>query len=223
MNIVLVDDEKVFSEKVAKKLRSIWFNVMVFNDVKSAINSSISKVDLYIIDLFLWDWLGFELLEKFKKIKEDKTPVIMISWLDSSDNKVHWLNIWADDFLIKPFTPDELIARINAIFRRTNTSSYLDKDIRYKNIYYDISRNIFFKDSAQINLTWKEKQVVVYFMINRWKIIKKTLLIEDVWWEYDSNFITNNTINATICKIRKKLWDEFRLETIHTEWYILRE
>lgn len=223
MNIVLVDDEKIFSEKVAKKLKSIWFNVLVFNDVKSLLASSVGNVDLYIIDLFLGDWLGFELLEKIRQIKADKTPVIMISWLDDSENRVMGLNLWADDFLLKPFTPEELIARINAVMRRINNFENSEKEFKYKDIFYDVWKNIFFKNSIEINLTWKQKQLVAYFIMNIWQVIKKTRLTEDVWWEYNSNFITNNTINVTICKIRKKLWDEFKLETIHSEGYILKE
>ncbi len=223
MNIVLVDDEKIFSEKVAKKLKSLWFNVLVFNDINSLANSSTGKIDLYIIDLFLGDWLGFELFEKIKQIKEEKTPVIMISWLDNSDNKILWLNLWADDFLVKPFTPEELIARIKAVIRRTNNYSNSEKELKYKDIFYDVWKNIFFKNSLQINLTWKQKQLTAYFILNIWKVITKTSLIVDIWWEYNSDFITSNTINATICKLRKKLWDEFKLETIHSEGYILKD
>jgi DNA-binding response OmpR family regulator len=107
--------------------------------------------------------------------------------------------------------------------RRINNFENSEKEFKYKDIFYDVWKNIFFKNSIEINLTWKQKQLVAYFIMNIWQVIKKTRLTEDVWWEYNSNFITNNTINVTICKIRKKLWDEFKLETVHSEGYILKE
>lgn len=182
------------------------------------------KTDLYIIDLIIWKDSWFKIVEKLRNSSsENKSPIIMISWLDSSENRVYWLNIWADDFLIKPFTPDELIARINAVSRRFKNETKIISDLNYKNINYSYKENKITKNWIEIDLQPKEKLVVELFMKNVWKLVKKSDLIYEIWWEYNDNFISYNNINVMLHKIRTKLWNEFSLETIHSEWYILKE
>lgn len=225
MNITIIDDEKILSEKIAKKLKNHWFTVNIFNDVENFDKfHMLYKTDLYIIDLIIWKDSWFKIVEKLRNSSsENKSPIIMISWLDSSENRVYWLNIWADDFLIKPFTPDELIARINAISRRFKNENKIISNLNYKNINYSYKENKIKKAWIEIDLQPKEKLVVELFMKNIWKLVKKSDLIYEIWWEYNDNFISYNNINVMLHKIRTKLWNEFNLETIHSEWYILKE
>ncbi len=222
MHIIIIEDEKLLSEKISKKLKHNWFNVSIFNDIKSFKKYSELSVDLYIIDLFLKDWLWFEIIDYLRNKRKLRTPIIMISWLESAEKRIYGLNLWADDFLTKPFTPDELIARINAIIRRNNNSEDLKADINYKNIVYKYQEHKVLKDNIELIFRPKEKQIIEYFLRNSWKIITKNYLIKEIWGEYNKNFVSDNTINVTIFKIRKKLWDEFNLVTLHWEWYILK-
>lgn len=222
MHITIIEDEKLLSEKISKKLKNYWFSISIFNDIESFNKSSLEDTDLYIIDLFLKDWLWFDIISNLRNKKFLRTPIIMISWLESAEKRIQGLNLWADDFLTKPFTPDELIARINAIIRRNNNSEDLKADINYKNIVYKYQEHKVLKDNIEVVFRPKEKQLIEYFLRNPWKIITKNYLIKEIWWEYNKNFVTDNTINVTICKIRKKLGNEFKLETIHSEWYKLK-
>lgn len=222
MKIIIIEDEKVLASKIAKKLKFLGFNVKIFNDIDSFMKSIDIQADLYIIDVLLSDWVWFSILDYIRKNKKYSNPVIMISWFESVENKIYSLNTWADDFIMKPFSPDELIARINAIMRRNSHINPQKEDINYKNIKYSYIEHKVLKDWVEINLWFKEKQIVEYFIKNKWKIITRNELIKDIWWEYDKNFVSDNNINVTLCKIRKKLWNEFQLETLHSEWYKLK-
>ncbi len=223
MKIAIIEDEKLLSANMSKKLKSKGFTVKIFDDIESFNNFNNKNFDIYIIDILLTDWIWFSILENIRNKEENKSVVILISWLNKEENKIYWLNTWADDFLIKPFSPDELIARINAITRRISNNMNYKEDITYKDIIYKYSNNKIFKNNLEILLQWKEKDIVEFFIRNKWKIIKKIDLINSVWGEYEESFISDNNINVSICNVRKKLWKEFELETIHTKWYLLKE
>lgn len=223
MKIAIIEDEKLLSATMSKKLKSKGFKVKIFDDIESFNNFNNKNFDIYIIDILLTDWIWFSVLENIRNKEENKSVVILISWLNKEENKIYWLNTWADDFLIKPFSPDELIARINAITRRISNNMNYKEDITYKDIIYKYSNNKIFKNNLEILLQWKEKDIVEFFIRNKWKIIKKIDLINSVWGEYEESFISDNNINVSICNVRKKLWKEFELETIHTKWYLLKE
>lgn len=223
MKIAIIEDEKLLSATMSKKLKSKGFTVKIFDDIESFNNFNNKNFDIYIIDILLTDWIWFSVLENIRNKEENKSVVILISWLNKEENKIYWLNTWADDFLIKPFSPDELIARINAITRRISNNMNYKEDITYKDIIYKYSNNKIFKNNLEILLQWKEKDIVEFFIRNKWKIIKKIDLINSVWGEYEESFISDNNINVSICNVRKKLWKEFELETIHTKWYLLKE
>lgn len=223
MKIAIIEDEKLLSANMSKKLKSKGFTVKIFDDIESFNNFNNKNFDIYIIDILLTDWIWFSVLENIRNKEENKSVVILISWLNKEENKIYWLNTWADDFLIKPFSPDELIARINAITRRISNNMNYKEDITYKDIIYKYSNNKIFKNNLEILLQWKEKDIVEFFIRNKWKIIKKIDLINSVWGEYEESFISDNNINVSICNVRKKLWKEFELETIHTKWYLLKE
>lgn len=223
MKIAIIEDEKLLSATMSKKLKSKGFIVKIFDDIESFNKFNNKNFDIYIIDILLTDWIWFSVLENIRNKEENKSVVILISWLNKEENKIYWLNTWADDFLIKPFSPDELIARINAITRRISNNMNYKEDITYKDIIYKYSNNKIFKNNLEILLQWKEKDIVEFFIRNKWKIIKKIDLINSVWGEYEESFISDNNINVSICNVRKKLWKEFELETIHTKWYLLKE
>ncbi len=222
MKIIIIEDEKILATKIAKKLKNLGFNIKIYNDINSFMKSSDIQADLYIIDVLLSDWTWLSILDFIRKNKKYQNPIIMISGFESIDNKIYSLNIWADDFIMKPFSPDELIARINAIMRRNSHINSKEDDIYYKNIKYSYTEHKVLKDWIEIHLGLKEKQIVEYFIKNKWKVVTKDELVQYIWWEYNETFVTNNTINVTLHKIRNKLWSDFELETLHSEWYQLK-
>ncbi len=222
MHITIVEDEKILSKNISKKLNKNWFNTKIFNSYTEFINTDFINSDLYIIDIWLIDWSWFDIIDHLRNKKNIESPIIITSWYSDPDKKIYWLDLWADDYLCKPFSSEELIARIRALLRRSYKVK-LSSNITYKNFTYDTSKKTITKDSITLNFSSLELKLIEYFLFNIWQLITKTELINSVWWEYDLLKVSDNTINVTLSKIRKKLWNEFILKTIINKWYILKK
>lgn len=222
MHISLIDDEKLLANKISKKLQLSWYIVDAFYSFQEFMQRWFYEdiSDLYIIDISLWDGSWYEIIKELRNRKKTNKPIIVISWFWEVDKKLFGFNIGIDDYITKPFSPDELIARIKALLRRSN-ENLNNKEIRYKGIYFDIlSNEVFLNGEVLTFLNKKEKIILTYFLKNLWKLVEKESFIKVIWW-HRSTDVTNNTINATLSKLRKKLWDNFPLQTIPHIWYIL--
>jgi DNA-binding response OmpR family regulator len=220
MNISIIDDEAILTSRIGKKLKLEWYTVNEHYSFQSFMDSPYVDSDLYIIDLALWDGNGFDIIQWLREEKHSFAPIIITSWFNDTEKKVYGLNIWADDYLPKPFAPDELMARIQALFRRKNQVSN-NNILQYKNIIYNLSHNDIMVNGEHVPLTSKEKQIVKYFLYNQWVLVEKIKLIHSIWGCYDELNVSDNTINVTMSKIRKKLGKEFSLKTKVNQWYIL--
>jgi len=221
MKILIVDDEKIFASQISRKLIKSWYDVDLLHNVTDFKKISNYNYDLYMLDISLWDWTWFDMIHHLREKEKSHAPIIIISWYSHVNQKVRSLDLWADDYLSKPFLPEELEARIRALLRRkawvTNNSI-----IKHKSIKFDLSTREVTKWKKKISLTKKEKQIVEYFLFNKWVLIKKEDLIEKVWWSASAKPITENTVNVTISKVRKKLGTDFGMQTKINEWYILK-
>ena len=220
MNITIIEDDEMLVKHLSKKIKKSWYNINSFNSFTQFMNFSDKKSDFFLIDIWLWDWSWLDIIKYLREEKESDAWIIITSSYDTPENKIYWLDIWADDYLAKPFTPEELIARIRAVIRRKQKSSVNSK-IEYNNISIELNTRKVYKNNEHIKLTPKEKQLLEYFIINKWNLIKKNDLIISVWWSYDNSKVSDNTINVTISKVKKKLFPDFKLSTLVWEWYIL--
>jgi len=224
MHIVIIDDEKILSKAVETKLYKCGYQVTTLMSFKDFLwFDTTQDVDLYLIDISLWDGSGIDIVKQLKKTKHTLSiPVIFISWHGDVDVKVEALDAWADDYIVKPFEFDELLARIRSNIRKTQPATHSSK-LRYKNITFDSASRKVFTSGNEINLSKKEKQILEYFILNQNKCIPKALL-QKMFWKDSSEFsILENTINVTICNLRKKLWETFILKTVVGEWYCLNK
>lgn len=222
MYITIIEDEKVLSNNISKKLLKNWFNTKIINSYNDFINQSSIESDLYVIDISLRDWNGFDIIKYLREDKDINSPIIITSWYTDAERKIYGLDLWADDYLAKPFTAEELIARIRALLRRSYKVSWNSK-ASYNGFIYDIKNKKIKKDWIEIDLTPAELKLAEFLLFNIWKLISKEQLINSVWWEYDLTKITDNNINVTVSKLRKKLWDDFKLKTLVNKGYILQK
>lgn len=220
MKIAIVEDDKVLASKIAKKLEKNWYEVITSNSVWDFKKSVLDNADLFILDLWLGESSWFEIIKWLRDEKRNSSPILVMSWYADIDTKLKWFNLWIDDYICKPVIPDELLARVYALLRRW--SSLKEEKIEYNNLVFDFRTREVLNWDETIILNRKEFQIVEYFLINKWKFIEKSELIKSVWWNMDLLDVTFNTINVTICKLRKKLWDNFNLETKVWMGYILK-
>lgn len=222
MNITIIEDDELLLKHLSKKIRKSWFNVDTYNSFNNFMNYSNKDSDLFVIDIWLWDWSWLDIIQYLRKNKKSDSWIIIASSYDTVENKIYWLDIWADDYIVKPFSPEELIARIRAVIRRKQTIS-TTLTIEYNNITINPKTRRIQKEWKEVQLTPKEKQIIEFFITHKWELVNKNELVWSVWWDYDNINVTDNTINATISKIKKKLFPNFKLKTVVWEWYILEE
>ena len=220
MHISIIDDEKILSSKIRKKLESEWYAVSDFYSYSDFMKHGDSYSHLYIIDISLWDGSGFDIIRWLRTNVECNAPILIVSWYADSEKIIYGLNIWADDYLTKPFIPDELIARIKALLRRPKGLTTYSL-ITYKDVSFNPETQETKKWSTKIYLTHKESMILEFFMRKRWEMITREKLINSIWWGNNLSSVSDNTINVTLSRIRKKIWSELKLKTMYNHGYIL--
>ena len=162
---------------------------------------------------------GFEICRRLKR--EKNTPIIMLSAKDSVTDKVNGLQIGADDYIPKPFAIEELLARINAIFRRVDSlDNYI---VKFKDLVINRNSRTVSKNDKEINLTTKEYELLMILIDNKDKVVTRDELLEKIWgYEYEPE---TNVTDVYVRYLRSKLNNENKeeyIQTIRSVGYIMR-
>jgi DNA-binding response OmpR family regulator len=189
----LIPCQQLYGEKSHK------FNVIHTLNVKETMNYlKGNKPDLIILDISLPDGNGFDLYKT--EIKQRNLPTIFLTAKDEEDDIVKGLELGADDYITKPFSTRELVARINKILLKESKNL----KIKIKDIEFDIDKMVVFKDSKEVNLTSLELKILNLLFTNLNKVVKREDIIEKVW-EWTGNDINDNTVTVYLKRIREKL------------------
>lgn len=221
MNILVVEDDPSVRTLVKAILEHNGNHVTTEDTVADGERAATEgSFEMIILDLGLPDGDGYELCKSIRD-KNVKTPVLILSGEQEVDVRVKCLRVGADDFLTKPFNTEELIARIEAIQRRTDSSG--DQVLNCGELKVDLLKREFMINSEKIQLTNNEFNLLVYFIRNKNKVITQEELAEKVW---DIHFDTQtNYINVYISYLRKKIrehTDNDYLETIRKKGFTFR-
>lgn len=232
MNILVAEDEKRLADALRFLLERERYQVDVAGDGKQALNyiESATEYDLFIFDIMMPQMSGIELLTRIRK-NALETPVLMLTALSQTSDKVAGLDAGADDYLTKPFQPDELLARVRALTRRKgevilDTLSFEDLVLDLKTHRLSLASTntaSHGKTNGSIGLSEKEFEVLSLLMRHATQIISKDQLIAKVWG-YDS-YAEDNNAEAYISFLRKKLRrlnSGVVIETIRSVGYTLR-
>lgn len=208
MNILLVEDDKNICEMICDFLISENYTVETAIDGQAAINIFKSQsFDLVLLDLMLPKSSGFEVLKYIRGVSV--VPVVIVTAKDSDADKMMGLNLGADDYLTKPFSLVELLARIKANIRRAtvynNSDSSRDDTISYKDLTIHVSDYTVQKNGANLNLTHTEFEIIRLLAANPGRTFSKEQLYNLIWKEpYYGN---ENVLNTHINRLRNKLSD----------------
>lgn len=205
MKILIVEDEPSLRELIQRSLEKERYVVEVAPDF----NSAWSKVEDYdydcvLLDIMLPDGSGLDLLEKLKALRK-RENVIIISAKDSLEDKVHGLELGADDYLPKPFHLAELNARIKSVIRRKHQDGEID--IRLGNIRILPDKYQVFINEKEVELNRKEYDILLYFINRPGRLVNKNTLAESVWGDHIDQVDNFDFIYAQIKNLRKKLKD----------------
>ncbi|MEJ9282179.1 response regulator transcription factor [Aeribacillus sp. FSL K6-2848] len=220
--VLVVEDDKEINELVCKCLKSERYIVRNVLDGNSALEEIRTEVfDLIILDLMLPEVDGFEIINYIRE-QENYTPILILSAKNEEVDKILSLGLGADDYISKPFSIAEFLARVKAHIRRNSyfKKQFLHSDvkiIRFKDLELDLNQHILIKNGKQITLTPKEFEILKYFIENQNKVIKKRELYEEIWKE---PYFDDNTVMVHIRKLREKIEDGTEQTYIQTVWGI---
>lgn len=212
--INIVEDERDLNELVKSYLEKEEYAVNSYLTFDEAYSHLDDPCDLWILDIMLDDKSGFDLIEEIKR-RNSNTPVVFMSARDKEFDRIIGLEKGSDDYITKPFSPKELVLRINAIMKRV----YKDVETIDINGYIiDENQRIVIKDGANIDLTTKEFDLLMLFIKNRGTAFLREQILEKVW---DENYFgSDRVVDDTLRRLRKKLPD-LGIKTIYGFGYRL--
>ena len=220
MRVLVIEDNEILSRNLVRYLisRDIFAEAAMVGD--EWLKKAISKYyDIVILDINLpWiDWL--EICKQIREREKD-VSIIMLTSRWTKEDIIEWLNMWADDYLVKPFEYDELLARINAILRRKmkNSSNTI---IKVDDIELDLQKVEVKKSWKIVQLSKLEYDLYKFLAQNRWVALSRNEIYEKVWWEFQVDFMFSKTIDVYIWYLRKKLWRDL-IETKKWFWFLIR-
>lgn len=228
IKILLVEDEPKTVQSLKKGLEESNYIVDVAYDGEIALQlCNQNAYHLIISDIIIPGLNGLELCRQLRQ-KGIETPILMLTALSSTDDKIIGFDAGADDYLAKPFDFKEFLARVRALLKRYGHSFQIENQpsnlLKYADIEMDISSHTVHRGGLAINLTAKEFQLLEYFLRNQEKVVSKTEIAEKIWEvEDDQSF---NLIEVYVNYLRKKIDKNFDKKLIHTQFglgYILRE
>jgi DNA-binding response OmpR family regulator len=220
MEILLAEDEIQIAEPLRKNFLEEGHHAMIAKDGQEALN----LVDKIKFDAIVLDWKMPKLsgLDVCKELRQanNNTPIILLTALTQISNKIDALNAGADDYLTKPFSFEELLARINAVVRRYNLST---DSLEYGDLLLDLlNRQVETVSGKKVELTEKEFDLLKYFILNKGEVVDKEKLIKVIW---QLDFVPKTNIcEVTIKNLRKKLEDSTGkkyIKTLYGEGYLL--
>lgn len=225
MRVLIVEDEKTINDIITKTLKKENYSVDSCFDGEEALDYIFSaEYDALILDIMLPKIDGFEILKKIRS-KGISAPVLFLTARESVEDRVKGLDLGADDYLIKPFDFDELLARIRAMLRKNSIKSdSMGNIFKIANLTVDCNTHIVSRDNKKIRLSPKEFSILEYLIRNKNRVISKNQIEEHIY-DFDSER-NSNVIEVHIRLLRRKIDTDFTPKLIHTVrgvGYVLRE
>lgn len=199
MKILLVDDNEILAKGLIYSLEQKKYQVIHTLNVENTLKIlKTEKIDLAILDVSLPDGNGFDLYRN--NIKEKNIPSIFLTAKDEEDNIVKGLELGAEDYITKPFSIKELMARINRIILRNKKNTI----IQVQNIKFDMDKMVVYRDNENVELTNLELKILNLLFLNLNKVVKRSEIIDKIW-EWTGNDVNDNTVTVYLKRIREKI------------------
>lgn len=217
MKILVIEDNYILAKNIVR-----YFNLQ---NIKSEFvrtwelwfeKLKTKNYSIVILDLNL-PWINW--LDLLKSIREQNMNLYVIILTSSStdEDMILGLNLWADDYLSKPFDYNVLLARINAVCRREALNK--SNNINLWNVKIDLNYRKVYLKWKDLKLSLLEFNLLSYFVRNKWKILNREEIYENVWWEFE-NYMFSRVVDIYVGYLRKKLWKDF-IKTKKWEWYYI--
>ncbi|HEX2944765.1 MAG TPA: response regulator transcription factor [Clostridia bacterium] len=217
VKVLIVEDEASIRKFIAINLERSGFDVLEADTGEKALEmAETCKPEVMVLDVMLPGIDGFEVCKRLREVMPELV-IIMLTARGQDIDKITGLEIGADDYMVKPFNPRELTARIRTILRRTERKQSDDTSLSYKNLLMDLNSQKFFKDNAEVELTPTEFSVLKLFMSNIGRALSRNELFNSVWGK--NYFGDLKTLDVYIRRLREKIEeDPSKPQYIETVW-----
>ncbi len=215
MKLLIVEDEPKLVSLLKEGFEMEGFEVDFAYDGQIAeMKINRNSYDIIILDIIIPYINGLELCAKIRE-RDSNVPVIMLTAMSTTDDKLAGFDAGADDYLGKPFEFKELLARVNVLIKRTSGMVRRTNNLKISDLELDLDRKVAIRSGKTIELTSKEYQLLEYLMRNKGKVLSRVDIAEKVW---EVDFDTNtNVIDVYITILRKKIDRDFDPKLIHTK------
>ena len=203
--ILAVDDEEPILEILSFNLEGEGYQVDTCLSAEDAMRKNLHTYDLFILDVMMGHVSGFRLAEKIRKENDLSTPILFLTARDTENDRITGFNLGADDYLAKPFSVRELMARVKAILRRS-APARVTMETAAGSFTVDTENNLILTDGRALELTRKEYDILSLLIRNEGKIFPRHEILARVWG--GDVIVTDRTVDVTIARIRKKLGEK---------------
>ena len=204
--ILVVDDEEDLCEILKFNLENEGYEVDTANSAEEALKMDISSYNLLLLDVMMGEISGFKMANMLKKDKKTAhVPIIFITAKDTENDTVTGFNLGADDYISKPFSLREVIARVKAVLRRTATveTEKAPEQITYQTLTIDITKKKVSIDDEEVALTKKEFEILFLLLQNKGRVFSREDILARIW--SDEVYVLDRTIDVNITRLRKKI------------------
>lgn len=201
MNIFIVEDNLTLRSELIHFLNNYQFTCSTSDNFGNIVNEILeSKPDLVLLDINLPNMDGYYVCKEVRR--SSNVPIIIVTSRDSDMDEIMSMNMGADDFITKPYNTQILLARINSLLRRSN-SSMMSNEVLYKGLTINFSKNTISHQAKTIDLTKNEMLILKCLYENKQTIVSRNEIMDEIW--QSDSFIDDNTLTVNINRLRKKL------------------
>lgn len=201
IKILVVDDEQDLCEILQFNLESEGYDVETANSAEEALKKPLQEFDLILLDIMMGGMSGFKAADTIRKQKMLDTPIIFITAKSSENDMLTGFNIGGDDFIQKPFSVKEVIARVKAVLKRGKVSK--PEKISFNGLEIDSEKKVVTVDDKVIDLTRKEFDILFLLLKRKGSFISRSSILEQVW--DDDVIVTERNVDVNIARLRKKI------------------
>jgi len=202
--ILIVDDEEDLCEILQYNLGNAGFMTEVAHSAEEAIKRELSSFDLILLDVMMGPMSGFKMADKLRNELNINIPIIFLTAKDTENDILTGFSLGADDYLPKPFSINELMARVKAVLKRSRTEKLkILPLIRFGEIELDTARKRLIINDEKVELTRKEYEIVKLLLENQGKVFSRNDLLSIIWG--DDVIVSERTVDVNITRLRNKL------------------
>ena len=202
--ILIVDDEESLCEILQFNLEVEGYEVDVAYSAEQALDMHPERYSLILLDVMMGETSGFKMARQLKSRPETAgVPIIFCTARDTEDDTVAGLNIGADDYIAKPFSIREVLARVRSVLRRTAQPAAEEKAVAFEGLRMDLTRKVCTIDGEPLALTKKEFEILALLLSSRGKIFSREEILRQVW--SDEVIVLDRTIDVNITRLRRKI------------------